>query len=431
MPYIYKSGLQFGINETNIYGGASYVELTQAEYDALSDAEKHNGQIYFITDGNYDFLIVNDSVPIGSIQAYGGMSAPTNWLICDGRAVSRTDYKELFKVIGVFFGEGDGATTFNLPDLTGRVAIGHNDTYSLGAQGGNKDAIIPYHNHSIASSGACTTNSTSKTLTGDVWNMAVQSSSQNLTTTGIFSARTTTEGVGYTSSTNQRQDGFHIDATHSHGIPNHTHTVNYAGTADNTVDANMQPYLVTNYIIKAKNPSITSGQQLQAMELFYPVGSYFETSDSTFDPNIEWGGTWVSTGANIYEEKKLLWTNSNPTAVFNAQTLSLDLTAYDYVEIGARWMATYDGTIKYQKFSIGNSYGTYLVIPVGANDGVSDTQRYNSMRAITINTNGIVFKSGGYYRWSATDQGSSETYAVPIKIFGIKELTQYKWHRTA
>lgn len=294
MPYIYKSGLQFGINETNIYGGASYVELTQAEYDALSDAEKHNGQIYFITDGNYDFLIVNDSVPVGSIQAYGGMSAPTNWLICDGRAVSRTDYKELFQVIGVFFGEGDGATTFNLPDLTGRVAIGHNNTYSLGAQGGNKDAIIPYHNHSVASSGACTTNSTSKTLTGSVWNMAVQSSSQNLTTTGIFSSRGTTEGVGYTSNSNQRPDGFNIDATHSHGIPNHTHTVNYAGTADNTVDANMQPYLVTNYIIKAKNPSVTSGQQLQAMELFYPVGSYYETSDLTFDPNVEWGGTWVS-----------------------------------------------------------------------------------------------------------------------------------------
>ena len=118
MPYIYKSGLQFGINETNIHGGLNCVELTQAEYDELTYEQKHNGQVYFITDGNYDYIIVNDSVPIGAIQAYGGITAPDGWLICDGRAVSRTEYYELFKVIGVSYGTGDGTTTFNLPDLS-------------------------------------------------------------------------------------------------------------------------------------------------------------------------------------------------------------------------------------------------------------------------------------------------------------------------
>ena len=407
MPYIYKSGLQFGINETNIYGGASYVELTQAEYDALSDAEKHNGQIYFITDGNYDFLIVNDSVPVGSIQAYGGISAPTNWLICDGSAVSRTTYKELFEVIGVFFGAGDGVTTFNLPDFRGRVLTGagslNSINYELGQQ---KSAGLP-----------------------NISGKAGRSYSEY--------------NKGNTSYANLVSGPFYYNVSEEYGTPNDLGTGNGDAIRNHYFDASransiygnsttVQPNTtVANYIIKAKNPTVTSGQQLQAMELFYPVGSYFETSDSTFNPNVEWGGTWVSTGANIYEEKKLLWTNSNPTAAFNAQTLSLDLTAYDYVEIGARWMTTYDGTTKYQKFSIGNSYGTYLVIPVGANDSVADAQRYNSIRAITINTNGIVFKSGGYYRWSATDQGSSGSYAVPIKIFGIKELTQYKWHRTA
>ena len=48
MPYIYKSGLQFGINETNIYGGASYIELTQAEYDAL--VTKDPNTLYVISD---------------------------------------------------------------------------------------------------------------------------------------------------------------------------------------------------------------------------------------------------------------------------------------------------------------------------------------------------------------------------------------------
>lgn len=55
--------------------------------------------------------------PVGSIQAYGGATAPSGWLLCQGQAVSRTEYAELFAAIGIAFGEGDGSTTFNVPDL--------------------------------------------------------------------------------------------------------------------------------------------------------------------------------------------------------------------------------------------------------------------------------------------------------------------------
>ena len=55
--------------------------------------------------------------PIGTILPYGGASAPSGWFICDGTAISRTTYSELFAVIGTSFGTGDGSTTFNLPDL--------------------------------------------------------------------------------------------------------------------------------------------------------------------------------------------------------------------------------------------------------------------------------------------------------------------------
>lgn len=55
--------------------------------------------------------------PIGTILPYGGYSAPTGWFICNGAAISRTDYADLFDVIGTSFGSGDGSTTFNLPDL--------------------------------------------------------------------------------------------------------------------------------------------------------------------------------------------------------------------------------------------------------------------------------------------------------------------------
>lgn len=62
--------------------------------------------------------------PIGSIQMYGGTTAPSRWLICDGSAVSRTTYSRLFSAIGTAFGSGDGSTTFNLPDLRGRTPLG-------------------------------------------------------------------------------------------------------------------------------------------------------------------------------------------------------------------------------------------------------------------------------------------------------------------
>lgn len=55
--------------------------------------------------------------PVGSIQAYGGTTVPFGWLLCQGQAVSRTTYAELFAIIGTVYGEGDSSTTFNIPDL--------------------------------------------------------------------------------------------------------------------------------------------------------------------------------------------------------------------------------------------------------------------------------------------------------------------------
>lgn len=62
--------------------------------------------------------------PIGTILAFGGSEIPVGWHLCDGTAVSRTTYAELFAVIGTSFGVGDGSTTFNLPDLQGEFLRG-------------------------------------------------------------------------------------------------------------------------------------------------------------------------------------------------------------------------------------------------------------------------------------------------------------------
>ena len=262
------------INENELYltpsdgsgGNTNSVELTQAEYDALTTEEKNNGTIYFITDGTPSNLIVNDSVPIGAIQAYGGATAPAGWLMCDGSAVSRSAYSELYVAIGTTFGEGDGSTTFNLPDLRGRTIQGvgtlGTETYTLGD---SKDAGLP---NITGSANVNQTYSGSPFSSGSFIGAfhSVDMDGQQY----YLSGRST--GSGWTNV------GF--DASNSNSIYGNSTTVQ-----PNTV--------VTNYIIKAKDHSLLQASYLPMLNLFYPVGCYFETSDATYDPNVSIGGTWV------------------------------------------------------------------------------------------------------------------------------------------
>ncbi len=70
--------------------------------------------------------ILRQLTPPGSIQPYGGTTAPEGWLLCNGDSVSQDDYPDLFDVIGTNFGT-DGSGNFNLPDLRGMFLRGKND----------------------------------------------------------------------------------------------------------------------------------------------------------------------------------------------------------------------------------------------------------------------------------------------------------------
>lgn len=92
--------------------------------------------------------------PAGVIKAYGGATAPRGHLICDGAAVSRTTYADLFAAIGTTYGAGDGTTTFNVPNLKGRFPLGKSDAgtgSTLGATGGSLDHThsVPAHYHGM------------------------------------------------------------------------------------------------------------------------------------------------------------------------------------------------------------------------------------------------------------------------------------------
>ena len=97
-----------------------------------------------------------DMLPIGAVLNWFADVIPNNWLLCNGQEISRTDYAELFSVLSTKYGTGNGSTTFNLPDLQGRVAVGKSssdtDFNVLGKTGGEKAHKlvvneIPAHQH--------------------------------------------------------------------------------------------------------------------------------------------------------------------------------------------------------------------------------------------------------------------------------------------
>jgi microcystin-dependent protein len=101
----------------------------------------------------------SSGVPVGSVIDYAGTTIPTTWYQCYGQAVSRTTYALLFTAIGVTYGSGDGATTFNLPDARGSILVASDnmggtaagrltttyfgtDPTVIGDRGGNQTATL-------------------------------------------------------------------------------------------------------------------------------------------------------------------------------------------------------------------------------------------------------------------------------------------------
>ena len=86
-----------------------------------------------------------DSEEVGSIIAYAGEDIPKGYLLADGKAVSRKAYSKLYKIIATTYGAGDGATTFNLPNVRGRVIVGQGKSGSykdIGDTGGEISHIL-------------------------------------------------------------------------------------------------------------------------------------------------------------------------------------------------------------------------------------------------------------------------------------------------
>jgi microcystin-dependent protein len=99
-----------------------------------------------------------DSDPVGTVKTFAGSVIPTNWMLADGRAISRTTYAALFTAIGTTFGVGDGSSTFNIPDLRSKFIYGANAETAQGGTGGESAhtltaAEMPSHSHTVTARG--------------------------------------------------------------------------------------------------------------------------------------------------------------------------------------------------------------------------------------------------------------------------------------
>ena len=99
--------------------------------NAYTEPDERRGILYpatnRITPPSSSHTFEARGVKTGVVELFAGTSIPDGYLLCNGAAVSRTVYADLFEVIGTVYGTGDGSTTFNLPDMRNRYPIGAGD----------------------------------------------------------------------------------------------------------------------------------------------------------------------------------------------------------------------------------------------------------------------------------------------------------------
>ncbi|WP_375609759.1 phage tail protein [Bartonella sp. AC53GZZY] len=118
----------------NALDGKPIYKATELGVGPLSGGELQQGCIYTLVYNGDHWHLVNPTplpleeesslYPTGFIGTFGMHGIPKDWLICDGKAYLRRDYRDLFETIGTVWGEGDGIETFNVPDLRGMFLRG-------------------------------------------------------------------------------------------------------------------------------------------------------------------------------------------------------------------------------------------------------------------------------------------------------------------
>jgi len=193
---------------------------------------------------------------VGTIKPWGKATAPSGYLLCDGSAVSRSTYADLFAVVGTTYGAGDSSTTFNVPDLQGKFPQGKSGTTNLATTGGANTVTVAVTNNQAA------TNASNQTvsITGSIDNTSL-TTAQLASHDHTFNLQNVAGGSGALRGEGQNpvQFGNTLNAGSGTGH-NHSHTL--SGTLSGNVTTSLtgsvtasgtnsfSPFVIVQYIIK-------------------------------------------------------------------------------------------------------------------------------------------------------------------------------------
>ncbi len=197
-------------------------------------------------------------IPTGMMAPYGGASAPSGWLLCDGTAVSRSTYSTLFTALSTSYGAGDGTTTFNLPDLQRRVPVGRLvGTDALGNTEGIASASrLLTHTHKISAH----------------YHSMGAGADLNIASSGTHDTSIAHDHAAFTSGAGSSHTHGHNLSISSSGAHTHTYTINYNTNTVNTDSA-------SNTRIKGTDATGTSRTNTTAM-VFDTSGAHTHTVDT-------------------------------------------------------------------------------------------------------------------------------------------------------
>lgn len=440
-------------------------DLGAIEIDTTSVANDDEYLRYNDSTGKIEWAAapgVSSSGPIGAILPFGGSTPPQGFLFCDGAAVSRVFYQDLFDVIGTTFGVGDGVTTFNLPDMRqkfplGKAVSGTGDT--LGGTGGAIDHthIGGTHTHDMSAhthiGGLHTHDLSNHTHSipahyhgmGAGATLSISGSGSHLHKIGDFQS-TVSSGVDQTvisiGSGDSITDTFSDSEVHSHtsgdftgsiglvtggvdgntsmvsGLPSNNTSggdgtvstsgpsINSTGPSAAATDSNNPPYLVVNYAIKYSDNILASGTTAIS-------------NDIAFN-----GITSQQTHTNFSNSEKVSQTfAAQTTSATPATAFTLSVPDNSVLWISVNIVARYENTSANQNYAAKifggvrrNNASSAVLIDQAAITELSDENPSGYIVDLDVNGNDLRVRVTGATGETVNWAGSIEHQAVSLAV---------------
>lgn len=339
---------------------------------------------------------VSDTLPIGSTVEWYSETIPENWLLCNGQAISRTEYAELFAFLGTEFGDGDGSTTFNLPDKREKFSLGKGDKEpynQLGNTGGEEQhtltlSEIPSHGHSSA-------------------------------VVNPNSAGFTAEDVGYTYTTSNNGVVIPLSNTISRNTKGFISSTMENPQGGGEPHNNMPPYIVVNYIIKAKQTVATVATIINNLNSTSTEDALSANQGRVLDTKVSVSAAppdtsnvsklWVDTSGEVPD---LLYNNSDSgdwksllSSVFAYNNPNLQMSKSNVIyftpQVGESW-SSWGGCFYYKR-------GTTVTVHIAVHLGTSNRVRVFNL-PVGYRPPATIVAWGGGADGGVPDSSFCETY---------------------